>query len=235
MFKKLLQKEWFRLLGMLLIGITVGAIFYPTKRIEERLTQKHQEEISILKETHSKEVKEINDKYVAAVQENKELHLESERKITKLQDEVRTLQTKQKTATYKLVKPDGTIEERTFSESEVNESSRVITQIQEEFKTKVDQIETKWSTIHQERVAKIQSEFNSKEQQYKKTIDELQYSKVTTVNEKKFGLEAGIMNNKNYYGHATMDVWGPTFVGIQGELGPNNTDNKLGIGLGLRF
>lgn len=230
----LLQKEWFRLLGVLLIGITIGVVFYPTKRIEEKMTQKHQEEISILKEAHSKEVKEINDKYVAVVQENKELHVEAERKITKLQEEVKTLQSKQKTATYRLVKPDGTIEERIFTESEVNESSKVVTQIQEEFKVKIDQIETKWSTIHQERVAKIQKDFDSKETDYKKTIDELTKSKVTSINEKRFGLEAGIMSNKNYYGHATMDVWGPTFVGVQGELGPNN-DNKLGIGLGLRF
>ena len=233
-FADLLSKEWVRLTGMLLIGVTVGAIFYPTKRIEEKLTKKHQEEISVMKEAHSKELSEVNEKYSASVKENKELHIESESKITKLTNDVRTLQSKMKTSTYKLVKPDGTIEERTFSQSEVNESSKVVTSIQEEFKQKIDQIETKWSDIHKERVTKLVKEFDSKEAQYKKTIDELTKSKTTSVNEKSFGIEAGILTDKSYYGHATADLWGPVFIGIHGEIGQNN-DNKLGAGLGLRF
>ena len=130
--------------------------------------------------------------------------------------------------------PDGTIEIKKFTESEVNESSKVITQIQEEFKTKIDKIETKWSEIHKERVAKLQKDFDSKESGYQKTIEELTKSKTVSVNEKHFGLEAGMMSNKNYYGHVTADLWGPVFVGVHGEVGANN-DNKLGAGIGLRF
>ena len=235
-FTDLLSKEWFRLTGMLLIGITIGAIFYPTKRIEEKITQKHQEEISILREQHSKEVSELNDKYSASIKENKEYHSESEKKITKLTEQVSSLQSKQKTSYYKLVKPDGTVEIKKFTESEVNESTKVISSIQEEFKQKVDAIESKWSEIHKERVAKLQKDFDSKESEYKKTIDELQKSKTVSVNEKKFGLEAGITNQKNYYGHATMDLWGPVFVGVHGQVGSNGDNaNNLGLGLGLRF
>lgn len=233
--KDLLSKEWVRLVGVLLIGITIGVIFYPTKRIEEKMTQKHQAEVSIIKEQHSKEVSELNEKLTVSLQENKQLHVESERKITKLTNEVKNLQSKQKTAYYKLIKPDGTIEIKKFTESEVNESTKVVTSIQEEFKQKIDQIETKWSTIHQERVSKLVKEFDSKETEYKKTIDELTKSKTVSINEKKFGIEAGILNDKSYYGHATMDVWGPTFIGVHGELGQNNNANKLGVGLGLRF
>lgn len=231
----LLSKEWVRLVGVLLIGITIGVVFYPSKRIEEKLTQKHQEEIAILKESHSKETKDLTEKYDSVVSESKSIKSESERKITKLTDEVRTLKSKTKVATYKLVKPDGTIEERSFTENEVDESSHVVTQIQEEFKQKVESIENRYAAIHSERVLAIKKEFDSKESEYKKTIDELQKSKTVTVNEKKFGLEAGITNEKNYYGHATMDVWGPTFVGVHGQVGPNNDSNNLGIGLGLRF
>lgn len=233
-FKELLTKEWFRLTGMLLIGVTVGAIFYPTKRIEEKLTYKFQQEISSLKEVHAKEVQEVTEKYSSSLKENKELRVESERKITKLTSEVKNLQSKQKTAYYKLIKPDGTIEVKKFTESEVNESTKVVTQIQEEFKTKIEQIETKWLDIHKERVAKLQKDFDSKESGYQKTIEELTKSKTVSVNEKRFGLEAGMMSNKNYYGHATADLWGPVFIGIHGELGANS-DNKLGAGIGIRF
>lgn len=231
----LLSKEWVRLVGVLLVGITIGVVFYPSKRIEEKLTQKHQEEIAILKESHSKETKDLTEKYDSVVAESKSIKSESERKISKLTDEVKTLKSKTKVATYKLVKPDGTIEERTFTENEVDESSHVVTQIQEEFKQKVESIENRYAAIHSERVLALKKEFDSKESEYKKTIDELQKSKTVSVNEKRFGIEAGITNEKNYYGHATMDVWGPTFVGVHGQVGPNNDSNNLGIGLGLRF
>lgn len=233
--KELLQKEWVRLTGMLLIGITVGAIFYPTKRIEERLTKKHQEEIVQIKDVHSKEVSSLNERYYKSTEEHNKYMMQSESKITKLTQEVKTLQSKQKTAYYKLIKPDGTIEIKKFTENEVNESTKVITSIQEEFKTKIEKIESKWSEIHKERVATLQREYDAKEYQYKKTIDELQYSKTTSVNEKEFGLELGILSDKSYYGHATMGLWGPVFVGIHGEMDKKNQDNKLGAGLGLRF
>jgi cell division protein ZapA (FtsZ GTPase activity inhibitor) len=187
-----------------------------------------------LNEEHSKYTKDLIDKYASVLKENKEIREESEHKITKLTQEVKNLQSKQKTAYYKLIKPDGTIEIKKFSESEVNESTKVITEIQEEFKQKIEAIENKWSEIHKERVVKIQEEFNRKESDYKKTIDELQKSRTVSVNEKKFGIEAGILTDKNYYGHATMDLWGPVFVGVHGELGQNN-NNKMGAGLGLRF
>lgn len=233
-FKELLSKEWVRLVGVLLIGVTIGAIFYPTRRIEEKLTIKHQEEIALLKEQHLKESTESDEKWVKILEVSITKREESEHKISKLTDEVKTLKSKSKNSTYKLVKPDGTIEERTFSESEVDESSRVVTQIQEEFKTKVEQIETRYASIHTERLIIIKKDFDSKESEYKKTIDELQKSKTLTVNEKRFGIEAGILTDKNYYGHASMDLWGPVFAGIHGEIGSNNT-NKLGAGLGLRF
>lgn len=233
---ELFSKEWVRLVGMLLIGVTVGALFYPTKHIEEKLHKVHQEEIIALKESHSKETQDLTEKYSSSVAENKSLKIESEHKISKLTEEVRTLKQRTSTQTYKLVKPDGTIEERTFTESEIDQSSRVVTQIQEEFKQKVESIENRYATIHAERVTALKREFDSKESQYKKTIDELTQSRTVTVNEKRFGLEAGILTDKNYYGHATMDLWGPLFIGVHGELSNEKLNGtKMGAGVGIRF
>lgn len=233
-FADLLSKEWVRLVGVLLIGITIGAIFYPTKKVEEKITQKYEQEISSLKEEHVKQSVESNEKWLKIVNEARIKKEETEHKLTKLTDEVKSLKSKSKVSTYKLVKPDGTIEERTFTENEVDQSSRTVTKIQEEFKQKIESIETKYATIHSERVTAIKKEYDSKESEYKKTIAELTKSKTVSVNEKKFGIEAGMMSNKNYYGHATADLWGPVFIGVHGELGTNN-DNKLGAGIGLRF
>ena len=234
-FTDLLSKEWVRLVGVLLVGITIGVVFYPTKRIEEKLKTTHQEEITKLNETHAAEQHDLMERYTSSLKETKQVKEESQHTIASLTTQVKTLQSKQKTSTYKLVKPDGTIEERTFSESEVNESSKVVTKIQEEFKTKIEQIETKYATIHAERVQAIKTQFDSKEAEYKKTIDTLEKSKTVSINEKRFGIEAGLTNEKNYYGHATMDVWGPTFIGVHGQVGPQNNSNNLGVGLGLRF
>jgi hypothetical protein len=146
-FAELLSKEWVRLVGMLLLGVTIGAIFYPTKRIEEKITQKYEQEIASLKEVHQKEVDSVQEEFVKVASEYHSYHDEMEKKVSSLTVEVRTLQSKQKTAYYKIVKPDGTIEIKKFTESEVNESSKVITQVQEEFKRKVDSIESKWQSM----------------------------------------------------------------------------------------
>lgn len=231
--KDLLSKEWIRLIGVLILGITVGVIFYPTRQIEDRLNQQHQVEISQLKKVHAKELEYLDNRYTASVEDLKKKLIESDKKVSKLTNEVKTLQSKQKTSYYKVVRPDGTIEIKKFTESEVNESTKVISQIQEEFKVKIDEIESKWSNIHEERVSKIQKEFNTKESEYKNTIDKLSKSRSVLSNEKKFGLEVGIDNRQYYYGHATMDVWGPSFIGLHGDTNYSNTN--IGIGVGLRF
>lgn len=234
-FIELLKNEYIRGALILVVGITIGVIFYPSKRIEEKLSTTHQEEIVKLKEQHSKEVQKLSQELDVQVKENKELHITTEKKINSLTSQVSELKSKQKVSTYKLVKPDGTIEERTFSESEVDQSTKTVTKIQEEFKQKVDSIESKWSKIHEQRVSELKKEFDSKEQEYKKQIDTLEKSRVVTTNEKKFGVEIGVKTNKDYYGHATMDVWGPTFIGVHGDYNEENKNTQLGVGLGLRF
>lgn len=233
-YKALLSKEWVRYVAILLIGITVGVIFYPTSRIEETVSQKYKTQIASMKEAHTKELIQSTERYNSQVQENLNLRIQTEKKLNALALEIRDLKSKQKTSYYKLVKPDGTIEIKRFSETEVTESTKVIVQIQEEFKQKIDQIETKWSSIHKERVSILKKEFDAKESEYQKTISQLQMTKITTSNEKRFGLEAGLLTDKSYYAHGTMDVWGPLYLGFQGQYNNNGT-KQLGIGLGLRF
>lgn len=233
---KLLENQLVRYALVLLAGVTVGALFYPTKKIEEKITQKYEQQISKMREEHAKEISNTREESLAKTREVSLKLEESEKKVSTLITQVRDLKTKVKTAKYKIVRPDGTIEEKEFTESESEESTKVITQIQEEFKTKVAQIEVKWSDIHKTRVTEIKKEFDKKETEYQRTIATLEKTKRVTVNDKSFGLEAGIMSNKDYYGHATMDLWGPVFVGVHGTVGAkDNTDNSLGAGIGLRF
>ena len=231
--KLLTQNQGVRYVLVLLLGVTIGAIFYPTKKIEEKITQKYEQQITKLKEEHSKEMASTKEEYQSQAKVTLTKLEETEKKIQTLIVQVRDLKTKMKTAKYKIIRPDGTIEEKEFTESESEESTKVITQIQEEFKTKVSQIEEKWSEIHKQRVIELTKEFDKKESEYQHTIASLEKTKTVSINEKKFGIEAGYLSNKDYYGHATMDLWGPIFIGVHGEMGSN--DNKLGAGIGLRF
>lgn len=221
-----------QLILVLLGGMAIGAIMYPTKHIEERLTKIHQEEIISLKEQHQKELDSEHEEYLSLAASYHQYHDESESKISSLTTQITTLKSHQKTAHYKLVKPDGTIEERDFTDTDIDESNTVVTSIQQEFKEKVDSIEKKWEKIHKDRVVQIQKEFSSKEEDYKKTIDELHKEKVVDINKKSFGIEGGILTNKDYYGHVTYDVFGPFFVGAQGQFG---LSPAAGLGVGIRF
>lgn len=222
---------------LLFLGMAIGAIFYPTKRIEERERHKYEEETKTLKEQHSKEMSSVQEKYDQTSKELTETKIETERKITKLTYEIKDLKSKQKTAYYKVVRPDGTVEIKKFSETEVTESTKVITQIQDEFKQKVDSIEKKWEEKHKERITELKKEFASKEEEYKHKLDEFEKSKVVEINKKSFGIEAGALLNGAYYGHATYDVVGPFFIGLHTQLGlgTNAPPATAGGGIGIRF
>lgn len=235
MLQQLLKNQLVRYALVLLIGAGLGAVFYPTSSIEEKLHKKYEEETKTLVETHEKEVKSMKETYDKSLEEFKSYKQESEKKVQTLTTEVKSLQSKQKTSYYKLIKPDGTIEIKKFSESEVNESSSAITSIQEEFKTKIESIEQRWEKVHKERVEQIKKDFVQKEETYKKQIEELEKSKVVSKNEKSFGVEGGYNTESQYYLHAIGDLYGPLYMGIQTESDKEFNDKSIGVGLGVRF
>jgi preprotein translocase subunit SecD len=235
MVQSILKNQLVRYLLVLLVGVGIGAVFYPTSRIEEKYEQRNEETVKSLTELHSKEKQKLFEQLDATTVEYKSYREQSEKKIQTLTIEVKTLQSKQKTSFFKLVKPDGTVEVKKFSESEVNESSTVIAQIQEEFKIKIEAIENKWESIHRQRLEEVKKDFQQKEDTYKSRIDELEKSKVVEKNEKSFGLEGGMNTEKQYYIHGTGDLYGPLFMGIHTESDKEFNDKSIGVGLGIKF
>lgn len=235
LLQKLLENQLVRYALVLLVGVGLGAVFYPTSHIEETLHKKTEEEVKTLKEVHEQEIKSLKEDVTKTESEYKNFKQESDKKVSSLTTQIQTLQSKQKTSYYKLIKPDGTIEVKKFSESEVNESSKTVTSIQEEFKTKIESIEQKYATIHKQRLEEVKKDFQSKEETYKKKIEELSQTKVTDVNKKSFGVEGGYNTEKQYYLHATGDLFGPIFMGVHGETDQETKDKSIGVGLGVRF
>jgi uncharacterized membrane-anchored protein YhcB (DUF1043 family) len=239
-YKELFSNPIVRNVLCLVVGVAIGAVFYPSKNIEEKYErqykQKLEEEMRTQSEINSKQISQLKEEFAKTSSELKKEKREAESKVTQLSETVKNLQSKQKTAYYKLIKPDGTIEIKKFSESEVNESTRVVTQIQQEFKEKVESIEQKWETVHKKRVQDLTVEYRSKEQTYQKKISELEeqvkYSKKTEINPKKYGISGGYMSGDTYYVSGEADVFGPVYLEVQGQTGKNNA---IGAGIGLRF
>lgn len=232
-FKTLLKESKpLQLVLTLVAGVAIGALFYPTKHIEETVKQKYEEEMKHSEQVHSEQMKQLQETFTKNTESYKKEKKELSSKVTELTQTVHDLKSKQKTAYYKVVKPDGTVEVRRFTESEVTESTTVITQIQKEFKEKVDSIENKWESIHKERVEAIKKVFDKKEEDYKKQIAEFESKKVIDINPRRAGLEVGAMSNGSYYLHPSYDLFGPLFLGVHVQLG---TSNAVGGGVGFRF
>jgi len=221
---------------LFILGVGVGAFFYPTKHIEETVSKKYEQILEQEKEQHATETKTLQENMTKQEESFKQTTTELQSKVSTLSVQVTQLKSKQKTSYYKIVKPDGTVEIKKYSESDVDESTKVITQIQQEFNEKISSIETKWETIHKQRVEQLQSEFDSKEKSYQQTIATLESKKVEDINPKKAGLEVGVNSNKNVYLHPSYDLFGPLFIGVNVEGNPSTGGNfGGGAGLGIKF
>ena len=232
--KQLLKNRIVQFALTLIAGVAIGALFYPTKNIEERVKKEYEQKIEKIT-AESKQLEESLEEQIDSLKEEKTtLRIETSTRINKLTFQVRELESKKKETFYKIIKPDGTIEEKRYSESEVNESSKVVTQVREEFDRKVTEISERWQRVHISRVKKLKEQFDKKESEYKQTIAKLESEKKVEINPKKYGVELGYTSRDTYYGHVNVDVFGPIFIGLHTEsdfLG----DHSVGGGIGIRF
>jgi uncharacterized membrane-anchored protein YhcB (DUF1043 family) len=229
-----LNSPWARYVAVLVLGMAIGAVFYPTKRIEEKLRIQYEQQISQLKETNQKTVESLTQSLNKSESEKKDLEVTTTKKISRLTVENASLKSKKTEKYYKIVHPDGTIEVRDFKEADVDQNSSTITSVKQEFDQKVKDIEMRYAKIHEERVKQLQQDFSQKEEKYQETIASLQKDKTVSVNQKMYGLEVGKLSNGDYYGHVDMTVFGPMFIGVQTQSNFIN-NNAVGAGIGIRF
>jgi chromosome segregation ATPase len=215
-------------------GLTIGAVFYPTKKVEEKLSQKYEQQISQLNETNKMVTENMQQELSKVQEENKDLQETTTKKINELTTENSQLKSKTTDKYYKIVHPDGTIEVTDVKESDVDQSNQIVTSIQQEYTQKIKDIETKYAAIHEQRVTAIQKDFSQKEQTYQQTIASLTKSKTVSTNPRTYGLEIGKLSNGDYYGHVDMDVVGPIYIGLQTQSNFLN-DSAVGAGVGIRF
>lgn len=233
--KAILQLEWVRYVLIGLIGIAIGAIFYPSKTITTEETRKFEQKIEKLKVEKSKILQKTYVDIREMQSSNKQYREESEKKVTILKQENYKLKSRVKESKFKIIKPDGTIEERWFKESETDIVSSVVTSIKEEFSRKVQSIENKWMTLHTKRIKVIKENYEKKLFVAASLVLEATKKKKVEINKRSFGISLGLTSEKDYFSNISYDIFGPVFLDILLLTDQQLDEKKVGVGFGLRF
>ena len=232
--RRLLKNKLVQFALVFLVGAAIGALFYPTKHIEERISARYEQFYQGQIETAQTELKQERESVHQLTSKNTQLMIESSQKISELKHQIKDLESHQKESYFKIVKPDGTIVVRKFKESDTSESSKIIENVKEEYSQHVSKLSELLTQSYKDRISSMETDFNQRESQYQKTIDELRSERVVDINPKKYGVEVGYLTNKSYYGHVNIDVFGPVFIGLHTQS-DFLTEFAVGGGVGLRF
>lgn len=240
---KYLENRYVQLALAFIIGGALSALFYVPKTTETRekieiLETKKVELERELDETRTN-LRQTRESLDQTVSEYKTFEEETSEKIESLRVENSKLVQSNKRKRFKLVKPDGTIIEKEYEESQSEEVTSVVTEVRKEFDTKVKSIESKWERIHKERVTKIVEEYERRLKEKKTEIVEkeviVEREKIVKVNEKKLRTEAGYTSDKKVYGHISYPVWGPFFLGGGAASTTDFQESEARVGIGLSW
>jgi len=231
----MLKNKYVQLILTLAIGIGIGAIFYPSKTVTTETQYKLEQKIERL-ETEKRNLTSFYEKQVS--KEEKE-HREYREEITKKTESLReeNFQLKQKVSEkrFKIVRPDGTVEEKWFKDSETDVVSSTVTKIKSEFTRKVSEIESKWRSIHEKRIKKIKESFDKRIAESSTKRVEIKQKKKVEINKRSFGLSLGYTSKEKYFSSVVYDVYGPFFLDLHLESNQDLTDKEAGIGIGMRW
>lgn len=232
---KILTNRYAQLVLTLVIGVAVGAIFYPSKSIRKEEIRKYEEKLAKQeKETATMQL-ELGGMLNEEKKQNKTLREESHKKISSLKEENFKLKSKITEKRFKIIKPDGTIEERWFKESETDVVASAVTNIKSEFTRKVTSIEKKWKKVHEERVKKIKSDYEKKLSESKKIDSSIEKKEKIDINKRNFGISLGKKTDNDYFSGISYDIFGPVFLDLHFEADEAFGDKEAGLGIGLRF
>lgn len=244
----IIKNRYFQVCVALLLGVGIGVVFYPSKKIKEsfekEISLQYEKKISILKNEHKEREESLQDRLSQEESSRKEYEKESTKKIDTLKSENKRLSESSKRKWFKLIKPDGTVIEKEYEENNREEVVSVITEIKEEFNEKIKSTEEKWKKTFKERLVKIKDKFDLKESKmisdHKKEIEKVKSEKMVSINEKKMRIHGGYTTDKDVRAGMGYSLWGPisieTSIDKSIENGISNFSNsELYIGLGLEI
>lgn len=243
----IIKNRYVQMVLALLLGITIGALFYPTKTIEERVEQEtssqYEKKISELNSNFEKKEQQLLEKVQSEESSRKKLERTTSEKIQKLTTENRQLKESSKRQKFKLVKPDGTIIEREYEENNREEVTEIVTEVRQEFSEKIKETEDKWKKAYTERIKKVQQEnrnlITKLKDKHQIEINKLVSDKKVTINEKNLSVRVGYTSDQEMRIGSSYKLWGPFSVGADIDAKPNNNPFKnsgeASIGIGFEF
>lgn len=224
-----------RIVIALIVGIAIGAIFYPSKTIETTERQRYEERIQ--KEVdYSRQLQQDHQEKVLAIQgESLQQQEQLNAKIQKQKTEISSLKSRVSERTFKLVKPDGTIEERSFRESELSKDTTIVTTIRAEYDRKIKQTEERYKKVYAERLQSLVENVKKKTKEQEEKIAELERTKKVEINKSNTRLGVGVTTDQGYYGLVERDIFGPVFIHGIFQVNPDINDQSGGLGIGIKF
>jgi uncharacterized membrane-anchored protein YhcB (DUF1043 family) len=242
-YVEVVKNKWAQLVIAFVIGAAIGVIFYPSKSIEQREKIQELEKYSLKLEKDLKERAEKLDKaqeeIISISVSLKEVQEQTTQKIDSLRTENRELRQSAKRQKFKLVKPDGTIVEKEYEESQSEQITSVVTEIRQEFDRKVQSIENRWKSAYERRLKSIKTEYEKKLEETKvetKVVEKIvEKEKIIKVNEKKLRTEIGYSSNEKIHVHTSYPIWGPLFFGGGASWNTDLTESEVRVGLGVEW
>jgi histone deacetylase complex regulatory component SIN3 len=233
--KDLASNRYVQLVVTLIVGISLGYLVFPSKKLVETTDAAWEKKIETIKTDYEKQLTDARSTISTLEQHNLTVTKSYEKKIEELTSQIIKLKKSSKTTIYKIVRPDGTVETQEVTETNEDSTTETVTQIKQEYDQKIKEVEETTKKTYEEKITKIETEHSTKEQILQTEIAELKKSKTETIGQKSFGVEAGALTDKNYYVHTSYDFWGPMTVGVQVERSWQDQSMSAGGGIGVRF
>lgn len=231
--KSWLGNRYVQLVGALVAGALLSALFYPSSQTEERIKQKY-EQITKQKVQEQRDITtSVVKEYNSLSQTYRNLQDEYKSKVSQLTSTIQEMTSSRIEIFYKLTKPDGTIEERRYFEYRNTATAKMLTDLKTDYERKMQETQSETQKKHEAEVAQMKDSYSRQIASLTKKISILEKETTTTINPKKFGLEAGATLERRGYAHATYTFWGPMFLGTHYET--DGTKSSFGMGLGINL
>ena len=227
---------------LLLIVALAGVqhFFNKTTTVEKELVEMTSQRDYFQESTRNrtKIIEKRTEHFEQQVQKHNEYIENVSKTIASLKTENRKLTESTKRRWFKLIKPDGTIVEKEYTESHKEEVESIVTSVKAEFTRKVSAIETKWLKLHKFRVSELKQEHEKNtlvlHDSYKEQLRQERSKTTVSYGSRKYIVRAGYTSRLDYYAGFGYTLLGPLFIDSGLDFTPASLESGR-IGLGIQF